>query len=111
MGTQMRGTSLEAYFGEVVPKLSQMQSEVLRVFYDNPTLDLTNMELSEELGWSINRVTPRTYELRGQGKNSPLKPNPILIESRQRPCRVTGNTAWAWSLNPDRNLRRSEARW
>ena len=107
MRTQMRGPSLEAYFGEVVPNLSQMQTEVLTVFYDNPTLDFTNMEVAEELGFSINRVTPRTYELRGEGKNNPLKHNPVLIESRQRPCRVTGRTAWAWSLNPDRNLRRS----
>jgi len=107
MGTQVRDTSLEAYFGEVVPKLSQMQAEVLTVFYDNPVLDFTNMEVAEELGWSINRVTPRTYELRGKGKNNPLKHNPPLIGSRKRPCRVTGRTAWAWSLNPDRNLRRS----
>ena len=104
----MRSTSLEAYFGEVVPKLSQMQSAVLKVFFDNPAMDLTNMEIADDLGWSINRVTGRTYEMRGQGKNNPLKHNPVLIESRQRPCRVTGNTAWAWSLNPDRNLRRSK---
>jgi len=102
----IRATSLEAYFGEVVPNLSKMQTEVLMVFYDNPTLDFTNMELAEELGFSINRVTPRTYELRGEGKNNPLKHNPVLIESRQRPCRVTGRTAWAWSLNPDRDLKK-----
>jgi len=102
----IRATSLEAYFGEVVPTLNRRQNEVLRVFLDNPVMDFTNAELSEELGWSINRVTPRTYELRGEGKNNPLKHNPVLIESRQRPCRVTGRTAWAWSLNPDRDLRR-----
>jgi len=102
----MQPTSLEAYFGEVLPKLTQMQNEVLKIFYENSTLDFTNMELADELGWSINRVTPRVYELRGEGKNNPLKHNPLLIENRRRPCRVTKRTAIAWAFNPDRKRNR-----
>lgn len=89
----MQGTSLEAYFGVVVPVLGARQREVLRVFIDNPTMDFTNMELAEDLGWSVNRVTPRVYELR-QGDN------PVLVEVLRRPCRVTGFRAVAWGLNP-----------
>jgi len=98
----IQSTSLEVYFGEVLPTLNERQGQVLNVFLENPAMDFTNMELSEELGWSINRVTPRVYELRGEGKHNPLQHNPVLIESRRRPCRVTGRTAIAWAFNPDR---------
>ena len=99
-------TSLEAYFGEVLPTLNERQGQVLNIFLENPAMDFTNMELADELGWSINRVTPRVYELRGEGKNNPLKHNPLLIENRRRPCRVTNRTAIAWAFNPDRKRNR-----
>ena len=100
--TGMQSTSLEVFFGEVLPSLSERQGQVLDIFLENPVLDFTNMELSAELGWSINRVTPRVYELRGEGKNNPLKHNPVLIESRRRECLVTGRKAISWAFNPDR---------
>lgn len=100
--TSMQSTSLEVYFGEVLPTLNERQGQVLDIFIENPAMDFTNMELAEELGWSINRVTPRVYELRGKGKHNPLQWNPVLVESRRRECRVTGRTAVAWSFNPDR---------
>jgi len=100
--TSMQSTSLEVYFGEVLPTLNERQGQVLDIFIENPAMDFTNMELAEELGWSINRVTPRVYELRGKGKHNSLQWNPVLVESRRRECRVTGRTAVAWSFNPDR---------
>ena len=101
MKTQMQQTSLEVFFLEVLPSLNQRQREVLKVFLENPAMDFTNTEVSVELGWSINRVTPRVYELRGLGKMNPHWANPILVESRRRLCRVTEHKAIAWSLNPD----------
>jgi len=100
--TAMQSTSLEVFFGEVLPNLRERQGQVLDIFLENPVLDFTNMELAQELGWSINRVTPRVYELRGKGKHNPLHYNPVLTESRRRECRITGRTAIAWQFNPDR---------
>ncbi len=105
MRTNMQSTSLEAYFREVLPSLGERHVQVLNVFTENPTLDFTNSELAEELGWSINRVTPRVYELRGQGPNNKLKWTPILTLSRRRQCNITERKAMAWCLNPNRRLR------
>jgi len=99
--TAIQSTSLETYFNYVLPSISERQREALKVFIDNPTMTFTNMELAEnELHWSINRVTGRVHELRGKGKNNPLKNNPILIESKRGPCKVTNYGAIAWQMNP-----------
>lgn len=105
--TNVQTSSLEAYFREVLPTLGERQVHVLKVFQDNPTMDFTNMELAEELGWSINRVTPRVYELRGKGKNNKLMWNPVLTFSRRRLCLVTKRPVMAWQFNPNRRMRRS----
>jgi len=100
--TNMQRTSMEAYYREVLPSLGERHASVLKVFTDNPMMDFTNMELAEELGWSINRVTPRVYELRGQGKDNKLKLNPVLTLSQKRLCCITERKAMAWCLNPNR---------
>ena len=104
MKTNMQQTSLETYYGEVLPNLGPKQREIIEIFRDNPGMDFTNNELLEERRLKdpyaeINQVTPRVYELRGKGKNNPFKEHPLLIESRTRPCRETGRTAKAWQLN------------
>jgi len=86
---KLRETSLDVYFDEVLPTLGARQKQVLNVFFENPGRDFSNMELAEYLNWSINRVTPRTYELRGRR---------ILTESRKRKCGVTGRRVWAWKI-------------
>ena len=100
MKTAMQGTSLRTYFDDVLPEIDGKRREVLRVLIDDQTMDFTNMELAEELVWSINRVTPRVFELRGRDKRFPLR-RPILVESRRRRCNVTGTTAIAWQINPE----------
>ena len=81
-------TSREAY--ELIKHLiSDKQKEVLQVFKKHSDQSFTNMELANELGWSINRVTPRTNELRKMG---------LLQTVGKRACRVTGNTAYAMEL-------------
>jgi len=90
----MQETSLDAYFSEVLPTLGERHQQVLKIFI--------NMELSDELDWSVNRVTPRVFELRGMGKNNPLKNKPILVKSELRPCRITKRMVNAWGLNYER---------
>jgi len=89
MSTNIQQTSLQA-FDSIKHKLGQAQRRVLDTFYENPgTRDWTNMELARSLGWDINRVTGRVYELRQLG---------ILEESRQRSCRVTEFLAISWRV-------------
>jgi len=101
MRTAMQETSLEAYFSNVLPDLGAKQRAVLRIFTYDPSMNFTNRELARELRWNINTVTPRVYELRGKGRDNPLKWNPLIIESEKRPCRVGGKRSIAWQLNPD----------
>jgi len=89
MKTRVRDTSLRAFFGEVLPTLTNRQQQVIDIFFEFPDFDFSNRELAEELGWDINRVTPRTHELREQG---------VLKESRKRFCKVTGRRVWAWKI-------------
>ena len=64
MTNRMQETSLEAYEA-IKEKITDSQSAVLGVFYADPMIfDWTNSEIAQKLKWSINRVTPRVYELR-----------------------------------------------
>ena len=81
-------TSLEAY-EEVKPALGLKQLQVLKIFQQSWSAGgLTNMEVADILNWSINRITPRVYELRKVG---------LLMEERIRICSITGRRAKAWS--------------
>lgn len=90
MKTNVRFTSLLAYEGEVKPKLGQKQQEILDLFYTYPEENFTNSEIGLSLNWSINRITPRVYELRKLKK---------LCEDERRKCEVTGRWVNAWKLN------------
>lgn len=52
---------------------------------------LTNAELGEFLNWSVNRVTPRTFELRA------LK---LVTKGPKRRCTTTGFRAQTWIALP-----------
>ncbi len=56
-----------------------------------PLGEATNSELASYLGWTINRVTPRIYELRKADK---------VAETGKRPCKVTGRSAYSWAARP-----------
>lgn len=103
MKTAMQDTSLEAY-SNILPELGDMQRAVFKVFTDNQAMSFTNTELARELRWAINRVVPRVYELRGKGRNNPLKDNPLLIEGGKRICIITKHRAIVWQINPDWRL-------
>ncbi len=86
MGSSMiRDTSFAAYFNEVAPTLGARQIRILEVFERGG--EFTNSEIAAELEWSINRVTPRVFELRRVG---------ILEEAGRRECRITHRTVIVW---------------
>jgi DNA-binding MarR family transcriptional regulator len=62
--TRMMNSSLDAYYSKAA-KLQANEEEVLRVLQDLGPL--TNRELSDALGWKINRITGRTNSLRKKG--------------------------------------------
>jgi hypothetical protein len=80
----VRDTSLLAWLN-LQPELGAKQALVYAALKVGGPM--TNMELSVALGWSINRVTPRVLELRHEGL--------VVLES-ERPCKITGRTAYAW---------------
>jgi len=84
--TRHLDTSREAY-REVIPTLSARQAEVLAVL--ETSSPLTNAELAEKLGWSVNRITPRVLELREIGR---------VQDFGKRRCRVTGRSAYQWGV-------------
>jgi hypothetical protein len=49
----------------------------------------TNEEIAHYLGWPINRVVGRTFELRQFG---------VVVPDKKRPCQITGNVVWAWKV-------------
>lgn len=84
-------TSAQAYY-TILGKLGRKQEEVYLAI--KRLGDATNSELSEELGLSINRITPRTKELRDYG---------LVGEAFRRPCNITGMMAIAWEVLEGKN--------
>lgn len=84
--TNIQSTSHNAYHGDVLPTLGERQQAVYEAFL-NETNGMTNTELSTRLGWPINTVTPRVFELRKIG---------MLRESTKRSCTITGRRAIEW---------------
>lgn len=87
MTTQIQTTSLNAFFSEVVATLGERHKSVLEAMKQRQ--NFTNTELSEFLGWSINRVTPRVKELRQKG---------FITEDIRRECKITNRIVIAWKL-------------
>lgn len=81
-------TSKQAYYNEILPTLGDRQEKVFNLL-KNSNCPLTNSEMSYKLGWQINRVTPRVFELRQRG----------LVESAGfKHCPITGRSAIAWRI-------------
>lgn len=51
--------------------------------------ECNNQELARHLGWEINRITPRVYELRGKG---------LVAESWREKDAVTGRLTNYWRV-------------
>ncbi len=87
----VRDTSREAY-ADIQP-LSDRQAAVLGLLKRSEPL--TNNEIADRLGWPINTVTPRVFELRARGE---------VREIGKRPCRITGRSAYQWGVAKDGTL-------
>lgn len=89
--SQVADTSLEAYRTRVLPYLADSQRVVYELLAQasGNGFDMTNMEVAAALHWSINRVTPRVFELREMG---------VVMLSQRRRCGVTGNMAFSWKV-------------
>lgn len=85
---EVQPTSLKAYFEEVLPTLGNRHKQVLEVLIKHK--DMTNMELANQLDWSINRITPRVKELRKKD---------IVVQSQVRECKITRRNVIAWKFN------------
>ena len=83
----VQSTSLNAYYNDILPKIGHKQAEVFNVI--EHSRGLTNSEIAQILGYSINRITPRTNELVKQG---------LVCEGEKRPCGVTKRMAIAWVI-------------
>ncbi len=88
----MQTTSLSAY-SLILPTLGDKQATVLTALMNSG--GLTNKELSEFLGWDINRVTPRVNELVKKG---------LVCEVEKRTCMFTKHTAIAWGIVQDKKV-------
>jgi predicted transcriptional regulator len=67
--------------------LADKQQQVLGTMYERN--DWSYQELAEKLGWSVNRVIPRVYELRQLG---------LVVPAEKRQCLVTGYVIQSWRV-------------
>lgn len=89
---------------ETLDGLGNRQARVYRCIVGGGAEGKTNDEISAATGLAINVVTPRTYELRGEGANNPLAERPLVVPLRDngatggRVKRETssGSTAQVW---------------
>lgn len=79
-------TSLEA-FERTLPKINENQEVILKVLSDGEPR--TDAMITKELGWAINRVTPRRNELEKKG---------CIEESHKDICIVTGGKSTYWKV-------------
>ena len=91
-------TSLKAY-ESIKDRLGEKQIKVLQILQIN-RIPLTNGEIAKLLGWSINRVTPRIFELR-QRK--------CVINADKRNCKVTNRLCLTWKdVKPKTEMNENE---
>jgi hypothetical protein len=73
--------------------LADKQQKVYEVIKEHGPV--TNEEIKKILGWEINQITGRTWELRHFG----LEKRPLVVPDIKRLCTVTGNMATPWKAN------------
>ena len=85
----VQDTSRTAY-KNMRPKLTKSQRQVYETIKAHPE-GLTNAEIGHYLGWPINRITGRTFEL----KNAPHR---MIYEHATRMCRKNHTIAKAYKI-------------
>lgn len=61
---------------------------------------VSNEEIAHTLGWPINRVVGRTFELRHIGKEG----IPLVVPAGKRKCTITGQVVQTWRMNEQLQL-------
>ncbi len=84
-GIMIQETSLLAW-AKTQEKLSAKQMCVWNLL-KSCKFPVTNSEIAKLLGWSINRLTPRIFELRKHG---------LVVNAGRRKCHVTHNMVMVW---------------
>jgi len=88
----IQSTSLEAYF-DIMPTLSKKQNMVYNIIKLYP--GVSNLDISRMLGWAINSVTPRVYELREFN---------LVTFSHKKRDRITDKTCRCWKIEEHPNM-------
>ena len=94
--------------------LGERQATVYEALLERGPHGATNAELANVLGWAVNRITPRVYELRGEGKANPLADAPLVVPLREEghtgarvkregPSGAAGQVWVAVAVLPDRD--------
>jgi hypothetical protein len=91
----IQDTSIQAW-QKMQEKLGYARRQVMIPIRQYP--NSTNNELGQILDWHINRITGRVNELRK------TKPRPLVIDGGKRRCKITGNMAHVWRVNPPIDL-------
>ncbi len=81
----VQDTSTQAYHEDVKPTLNARQNVIIQALRHKD--QVTNNELAYTLGWPINTVTPRIFELREMG---------LVIEHCRRPDKNTRRRSICW---------------
>ena len=76
----------DAAYREVVKTLSARQKVVFELLQRG---DRSNNEIASALGWPINRVTPRVFELRALN---------LVFPGETVNCRITGRKVQQWTV-------------
>lgn len=76
-------------------KLGDKQRRVYDVIKERGPV--TNEEIAKALGWPINHVVGRTFELRHFG----LEKKALVVPDIKRICTVTGNCVSTWKANEE----------
>lgn len=84
-------TSLAAH-KDIKKLLNSKQSDVIAVFRLQHPQSLSNANVADILGWSINTVTPRVKELRDNG---------YLVYKGVKKCIKTGRIAMQWGIEEE----------
>lgn len=86
MKKNIQATSLLAY-AEVLEHLGEKQLIVLKCLSELKSA--TNLMIARKLGWDINRVVPRIFELRKMN---------LVTESKIDFCKISGKVAIYWKF-------------
>jgi len=86
MKTSLRDTSYQAYRNDVLPSIGEHQQKVLEIIRQEDYL--SDKEIAQRLGWTINSVTGRRNELEQKG---------LIFDAGTKQDERTGRRVHIWT--------------